>query len=107
MGGNMSEAVLELRETSGDLYGFSAERVAQWRADIARRREELFRRNWKNGRSLLRLQSRDEAAAFQFILEWCDESTDVVGRDQERNRLDKLIALGVDVNLPREQQPRV
>lgn len=107
MGGIASGAVLEREETFGDTCGFSESRVEQWRADVARKRVELFRRNWKNGRPVLRLQSRDEAAAFQFILEWCDESTDVVTREQERNRLDKLIALGVDVNLPREMQPRV
>ena len=81
----------------------SKEQVREWRRQVAEQREILFRRNWKNMRHLLALRSREEEEAFDFVLEWYEEFGDVVGREKERQRLDKLISLGLDVNAPPQQ----
>lgn len=78
-----------------------------WRQAVVDRRIKLFRKHWKNRRQAPDLISLGEARDFEFVVEWYDESDDVINRNQERRRLDKLIAIGVDVNLPREQQPAV
>jgi len=80
------------------------EMIATWKQDVAKMRERLFRRNWKNRRGAPGLVSRKNVQAFHFILEWVDEFGDVVGRQKERNRLDQLIAEGKDVNAP-ENRP--
>ena len=87
--------------------GVREEQTGDWRKGVEQKREALFRRHWKNRRHIPGLVSLGAARDFEFIIEWCDESGDVLNRDQERRRLDKLIAIGVDVNLPREQQPIV
>ena len=88
-------------------YGFSKKEVELWRKGVEKKREELFRKHWKNRRNIPNLISLNDARDFEFIVDWCDESDELINRSKERRRLDKLIDLGVDVNLPREQQPVV
>ncbi len=87
--------------------GISARQAERWRREVEEKREELFRRNWKNRRNIPILKSKGEAEMFQFIIEWCDEYDELVDRNLERRRLDKLMELGLDVNAPREDQPLV
>jgi hypothetical protein len=101
MGG--AEGVLDCPEVSQVAAGAAK----TWRQAVIDRRVKLFRKHWKNRRQTPDLISRGEARDFEFVVEWYDESDDVISRSQERRRLDKLIAIGVDVNLPREQQPAV
>lgn len=101
MGGEAS--VLECVEVAG----VKAAEEQIWRQAVIQQRIKLFRKHWKNRRQTPNLISRGQARDFEFVVEWYDESDDVINRDQERRRLDKLIAIGVDVNLPREQQPAV
>ena len=82
---------------------FSESKLAEWRAGVLKRREELFRRNWKNRRSAPQVRSRQQEKNFQFVLEWYEEFDEVVARERERNRLDKLLAKGLDVNDPKNQ----
>lgn len=82
---------------------FSESKLAEWRAGVLKRREELFRRNWKNRRNAPNTRSRQQEKNFQFVLEWYEEFDEVVARERERNRLDKLIAKGLDVNDPKNQ----
>jgi hypothetical protein len=84
---------------------FPAALVREWRKQVKEQREFMFHRNWKNTRQVPNLQSRTDAQNFQFVVEWYEEFGDVVGRTKNRARLDKLIAMGIDVNLPREEQP--
>lgn len=86
---------------------FSAKQIDVWRNQVNEQRDLLFRRNWKNRRPVIGLRSREQESNFRFVVGWCEEFSDVVGRRKERQRLDKLIAIGVDVNLPREEQPEV
>lgn len=95
-------AVMNLGETV-----ISEKDASNWRQAVIERREELFRKHWKNRRQVPDLISRGQARDFEFVVEWYDESDDVISRDQERRRMDKLIALGINVNLPREKQPLV
>ena len=74
--------------------------LLEWRQGVKKRREELFRRNWKNRKPLLQLKSRRQEQMFKFVVEWYEEFDEVVGRERERNRLDKLIEQGLDVNAP-------
>ncbi len=90
-----------------DNYGFAREDVDRWRSGVVQKREKLFRKHWKNRRVIPNLISLEAARDFEFVLDWYDESDEVILRDKERRRLDKLIALGVDVNLPKEKQPLV
>ncbi len=85
-----------------EVDGFSKEEVSKWRRQVMEQRDLLFRRNWKNMRQVLALRSREEEAAFQYVLEWYEEFGDVVGRQKQRERFDKLIAMGLDVNAPNE-----
>ena len=82
---------------------FPESKLAEWRDGVQRRREELFRRNWKNRRVAPHLKSRQQERSFQFVVEWYEEFDEVVARERERNRLDKLIAKGLDVNDPKNQ----
>lgn len=91
-------------EMVAELDAPSPEVVKEWKRQVAEQREILFRRNWKNQRQMVALSSREDEANFQFVVEWCEEFDDVVGREKERNRLDRLIALGLDVNAP-ENRP--
>jgi len=79
---------------------FPENKLAEWRAGVLKRREELFRRNWKNRRPSPAQKSRQQEKSFQFVVEWYEEFDEVVARERERNRLDKLIAKGLDVNDP-------
>ncbi len=79
---------------------FSETKLAEWRQGVQKRREELFRRNWKNRRPSPHLKSRQQEKNFQFVVEWYEEFDEVVARERERNRLDSLIARGLDVNDP-------
>ncbi|MDR1519016.1 MAG: hypothetical protein LBU23_02585 [Planctomycetota bacterium] len=63
---------------------------AERREEVAKRREELFRRNWKNERHVPQLKSRQQEKSFQFVVEWCEEFNEVISRERERERLDKL-----------------
>jgi len=80
---------------------FPDSQIAEWRAAVLKRREELFRRNWKNRRPSPTLRSRQQERNFEFVLEWYEEFDEVVARERERNRLDKLLAKGLDVNDPK------
>ncbi|MDR1536221.1 MAG: hypothetical protein LBU64_14220 [Planctomycetota bacterium] len=71
---------------------FSLETMTAWREGVGKRREELFRRSWKNQRPNPNLKSRQQEKTFQFVVEWCEEFGDVVARERERSRLDKLKA---------------
>ena len=82
---------------------FSETKLVGWRAGVKARMEELFRRNWKNRRPTPQQKSRQQEKNFQFIIEWYEEFDEVVARERERNRLDKLIARGLDVNDPKNQ----
>jgi|GEM_PF-2796542 len=82
---------------------FSETKLTEWRKGVLKRREELFRRNWKNRRPVPGLKSRQQEKSFQFVVEWYEEFDEVVARERERNRLDKLIARGLDVNDPKNQ----
>lgn len=82
---------------------FPENKLVEWREGVQKRREELFRRNWKNRRPNPNLRSRQQERNFQFVLEWYEEFDEVVARERERNRLDKLIARGLDVNDPKNQ----
>lgn len=83
---------------------YSEEMINQWREGVLKRREELFRRNWRNKRPVLRQKSRQQENNFKFVLEWYEEFDEVVARERERNRLDKLLARGEDVNSPKNQK---
>ncbi len=83
---------------------FSENKLTEWRDGVRKRREELFRRNWKNRRPSPHLRSRQQEKSFQFVVEWYEEFDEVVARERERNRLDKLISKGLDVNDPNNQE---
>ncbi len=82
----------------------SESKVAEWKAGVFKRREELFRRNWKNRRVNPMQRSRQDEQGFQFVLEWYEEFDEVMARERERNRLDKLLAKGLDVNDPKNRE---
>ncbi|MDR1744372.1 MAG: hypothetical protein LBS30_01305 [Planctomycetota bacterium] len=82
---------------------FPESKIAEWKAGVRKRREELFRRNWKNRRPNPSLRSRQQEKNFEFVLEWYEEFDEVVARERERNRLDKLISKGLDVNDPKNR----
>ncbi len=82
---------------------FSESTLAEWKEGVRKRREELFRRNWKNRRVHPRQRSRQDEQGFQFVLEWYEEFDEVVARERERNRLDKLLAQGLNVNDPKNR----
>ena len=81
---------------------FAPQEVKRWRAMVSVEREALFRRNWKNRKQVVPLSSREYEMSFQSLVEWCEEFNDVVGRKREKSRMDKLIALGLDVNAPHD-----
>ena len=83
---------------------FSESKLAEWREGVLKRRSELFRRNWKNRRANPQQRSRQDEKGFQFVLEWYEEFDEVVARERERNRLDKLLAQGLDVNDPKNRE---
>ncbi len=83
---------------------FSDSKLTEWRDGVRKRREELFRRNWKNRRPSPHLRSRQQEKSFQFVVEWYEEFDEVVARERERNRLDKLISKGLDVNDPNNKE---
>lgn len=70
---------------------FTAEQVADWRRRVARRREELFQKSWKNRRPEVALRTREQEQSIQFMVEWAEEFDDVVGRVRDQARLDTLI----------------
>ncbi len=72
--------------------------IKDLRKGVAKRREELFRKKWKNERPLPPLRSLHQEKTFKFVIEWYEEFDEVVGRERERNRLDRLIEQGEDVN---------
>ncbi len=82
---------------------FPENKLAEWREGVRKRREELFRSNWKNRRNAPLPRSRQQERSFQFVVEWYEEFDEVVNRERERNRLDKLISQGLDVNDPKNQ----
>lgn len=77
---------------------FSEIAIKELRKSVEKRREELFRKNWKNRRPVVPLRSLHQEQSFKFVIEWYEEFDEVVGRERERARLDKLIAKGADVN---------
>ena len=84
---------------------FSEEQIMKWKEEMQARRTELFHRNWKNRRYVPQLKSRSQENDFKFVLEWHEESGEIISRDKERNRLDTLIHHGLDVNAP-ENRPQ-
>ncbi len=93
---------MDVTEKDNDAV-FSESKLVEWRQGVKQRREELFRRNWKNRRPSVQLRSRQQERNFQFVVEWYEEFDEVVARERERNRLDKLIAKGLDVNDPKNK----
>ncbi|MDR1612817.1 MAG: hypothetical protein LBT97_08535 [Planctomycetota bacterium] len=83
---------------------FSEELVNGWRSGVLERREELFRKNWKNRRPVVPLKSRQQERTFEFVVQWYEEFEEVVGRERERSRLDRLIERGLDVNAPENKK---
>ncbi|MDR0361386.1 MAG: hypothetical protein LBJ46_01665 [Planctomycetota bacterium] len=83
---------------------FSEQLVSEWRSKVRKRREQLFRKNWKNRRPMIPLKSRQQEKTFEFVVQWYEEFEEVVGRERERNRLDRLIEQGLDVNAPENQK---
>ena len=83
---------------------FSESKLAEWKEGVLKRRSELFRRNWKNRRANPQQRSLQDEKGFQFVLEWYEEFDEVVARERERNRLDKLLAQGLDVNDPKNRE---
>jgi hypothetical protein len=88
------------------LEGVSKKEAEQWRDAVARERDMLFRQNWKNRRQSVSLRSRSQEESFRFIVEWCEEAPELVEREMERSRLDRLLDLGLDVNTPENQAGR-
>jgi hypothetical protein len=82
----------------------SEAKMLELRKAVFKRREELFRKNWKNRRPVLPLRSLHQEKSFKFVVEWYEEFDEVVGRERERNRLDKLIEKGLDVNAPENKK---
>lgn len=93
---------MSVTEKDNDIV-FPESKLAEWKEGVKKRREELFRKNWKNRRNAPNLRSRQQERNFQFVLEWYEEFDEVVARERERNRLDNLIARGLDVNDPKNQ----
>lgn len=100
-GGGLEDggSLMSVSEKDNEIV-FSDSELAVWREGVQKRREELFRRNWKNRRANPLLKSRQQEKSFQFVVEWYEEFDEVVARERERNRLDRLIAQGLDVNDP-------
>ncbi len=69
---------------SRDPEGLRAEDREAVYAAVRARREELFRSGWRNPRELLPLISRQEDNAFRFLIEWCEEFEEVIGRQRQR-----------------------
>lgn len=92
-----------MEKVSGTECEITESKVLEWHQQVQKRREELFKRNWKNRRPALPLKSRHQEKMFQFVVEWYEEFDEVVGRERERNRLDRLIEMGLDVNAPENQ----
>lgn len=90
---------MSVTEKDNDIV-FPESKIAEWKEGVQKRRQELFRRNWKNRRPNPNLRSRQQEKNFEFVLEWYEEFDEVVARERERNRLDKLISKGLDVNDP-------
>ncbi|MDR2391613.1 MAG: hypothetical protein LBE84_08050, partial [Planctomycetota bacterium] len=57
---------------------------------VSKRREELFRRDWRNERIIPLLKSRQQEKNFQFVVEWCEEFGEVIAKEREKIRLDRL-----------------
>ncbi len=93
---------MSVTEKDNDIV-FPESKIAEWKEGVQKRREELFRRNWKNRRPSPAIRSRQQEKSFEFVLEWYEEFDEVVARERERNRLDKLISKGLDVNDPKNQ----
>ena len=89
---------------SSESVEYSEKQVSEWRHNVLKRREELFKRNWKNRRPTPTLKSRTQEQAIKFVVEWYEEFDEVVGRERERNRLDRLIEQGLDVNAPENKE---
>lgn len=83
---------------------FTEAYMEELKKNVARRREELFRKNWKNRRPVVPLRSLQQEKSFKFVVEWYEEFDEVVGRERERVRLDRLIAQGEDVNAPHNKK---
>lgn len=78
--------------------------LSEMRKGVAKRREQLFRKNWKNRRPSVPLRSLHQERSFRFVIEWYEEFDEVVGRERERTRLDNLIEKGLDVNAPENKK---
>ena len=89
-------------DQENDIY--TKEYMEELRKNVTRRREELFRKHWKNRRPALPLRSLQQEKSFQFVVEWYEEFDEVIGRERERTRLDRLIAQGEDVNAPHNKK---
>ena len=78
-------------------------KLAEWREGVKQRREELFRRKWKNSRPTPLLRSRQQDRNFQFVVEWYEEFDEIVAREREKNRLDKLNSKNCEFDNPPEK----
>lgn len=52
--------------------------------EVKSRRDELFRSGWRNQRPPMPLVSREEDNAFQFLVHWCEEFSEVRHKHRER-----------------------
>ncbi|MDR3210567.1 MAG: hypothetical protein LBU79_01470 [Planctomycetota bacterium] len=88
-------------DTKSEETDFSKSYVESMRRGIEKRRQELFPKDWRNAHALMPLKSRQQEKSFQFVVEWYEEFDEVVGRERERSRLDRLIEKGEEVNKPK------
>ena len=100
----MSLEICEAKKDS-EAWDFSEACVARWRLEAEAQRDALFRKKrWKNRQQALPIQSRAQEQSFGFVLGWYEESGEELRRGRERERLDGLIARGMDVNAPKQKK---
>ena len=81
-------------ENTIDEVVYTAEQIENWRRRVGERREELFKKSWKNQRVAAPQPTREQERSIQIIVEWVEDFDDVVGRAQERAKLDTLLGRG-------------
>ena len=52
--------------------------------EIKKRRDMLFRSDWRNPKQIQPLISREEDNSFRFLIEWCEEFESVISKQRER-----------------------
>ena len=59
-------------------------RKEKTRESVRKRRDELFKRGWKNKKQILPLVSRADDADFRLVVGWCIEFEEVMSKQRER-----------------------